>query len=167
MKKKLTEEVRLLIRSAVYLWINPFFFLSYWEPSHIHIGCAKDSGYIRFSFKYALAYLLRGARHALHDILLLRTSAIRRRLYLGRRLDSHQNEFALLATYRGGSLIYFQDKLTPFLSQFYDVHFFIRLLSLSRFVQNLKSCLCAAPRQPIPDCHCHLFSGSVLRSDCR
>ena len=61
-------------------------------------------------FKYALAYLLRGARHALHDILLLRTSAIRRRLYLGRRLDSHQDEFALLATYRGGSLIYFQDK---------------------------------------------------------
>ena len=33
-------------------------------------------------FKYALAYLLRGARHALHDILLLRTSAIRRKLYL-------------------------------------------------------------------------------------
>ena len=63
------------------------------------------------NFKYALAYLLRGARHALHDILLLRTSAIRRRLYLGRRLDSHQDEFALLATYRGGSLIYFQDKL--------------------------------------------------------
>ena len=62
-------------------------------------------------FKYALAYLLRGARHALHDILLLRTSAIRRRLYLGRRLDSHQDEFALLATYRGGSLIYFQDKI--------------------------------------------------------
>ena len=44
-------------------------------------------------FKYALAYLLRGARHALHDILLLRTSAIRRRLHLGRRLDSHQDEF--------------------------------------------------------------------------
>ena len=61
-------------------------------------------------FKYALAYLLRGARHALHDILLLRTSAIRRRLYLGRRLDSHQDEFVLLATYRGGSLISFQDK---------------------------------------------------------
>ena len=48
--------------------------------------------------------------HALHDILLLRTSAIRRRLYLGRRLDSHQDEFVLLATYRGGSLISFQDK---------------------------------------------------------
>ena len=47
--------------------------------------------------------------HALHDILLLRTSAIRRRLYLGRRLDSHQDEFVLLATYRGGSLISFQD----------------------------------------------------------
>ena len=62
-------------------------------------------------FKYALAYLLRGARHALHDILLLRTSAIRRRLYLGRRLDSHQDEFVLLATYRGGSLISFQDKM--------------------------------------------------------
>ena len=63
-------------------------------------------------FKYALAYLLRGARHALHDILLLRTSAIRQRLYLGRRLDSHQDEFVLLATYRGGSLISFQDKTT-------------------------------------------------------
>ena len=62
------------------------------------------------AFKYALAYLLRGARHALHDILLLRTSAIRRRLYLGRRLDSHQDEFVLLATYRGGSLISFQDQ---------------------------------------------------------
>ena len=49
--------------------------------------------------------------HALHDILLLRTSAIRRRLYLGRRLDSHQDEFVLLATYRGGSLISFQDKI--------------------------------------------------------
>ena len=48
--------------------------------------------------------------HALHDILLLRTSAIRQRLYLGRRLDSHQDEFVLLATYRGGSLIYFQDE---------------------------------------------------------
>ena len=58
-----------------------------------------------------MAYLLRGARHALHDILLLRTSAIRRRLYLGRRLDSHQDEFVLLATYRGGSLISFQDKI--------------------------------------------------------
>ncbi len=33
-------------------------------------------------------------------------------VYLGRRLDSHQDEFALLATYRGGSLIYFQDKKT-------------------------------------------------------
>ena len=42
--------------------------------------------------------------------LLLRTSAISRRLYLGRRLDSHQDEFALLATYRGGRLISFQDK---------------------------------------------------------
>ena len=53
----------------------------------------------------------------MHDILLLRTSAIRRRLYLGRRLDSHQDEFALLATYRGGRLIYFQDKTAlPFLN---------------------------------------------------
>ena len=65
---------------------------------------------VKTEFKYALAYLLRGARHALHDILLLRTSAIRRRLYLGRRLDSHQDEFVLLATYRGGSLISFQDE---------------------------------------------------------
>ena len=70
--------------------------------------------FFRFNFKYALAYLLRGARHALHDILLLRTSAIRRRLYLGRRLDSHQDEFVLLATYRGGSLISFQDKKMKF-----------------------------------------------------
>ena len=43
------------------------------------------------TFKYASAYLLRGARHALHDTIHLRTSAIRRRLYLGRRLDSHQD----------------------------------------------------------------------------
>ena len=50
-------------------------------------GAADD---ISEEFKYALAYLLRSARHALHDIILLRTSAIRRRLNLGRRLDSHQ-----------------------------------------------------------------------------
>ena len=43
------------------------------------------------NFKYASAYLLRGARHASHDMIHLRTSAIRRRLYLGRRLDSHQD----------------------------------------------------------------------------
>ena len=48
-------------------------------------------GIVEDPFKYALAYLLRGARHALHDIFLLRTSAIRRRLHLGRRLDSHQD----------------------------------------------------------------------------
>ena len=83
------------------------------------VECTSDQGCLTpvplcgfGKFKYALAYLLRGARHALHDILLLRTSAIRRRLYLGRRLDSHQDEFALLATYRGGSLIYFQGNFT-------------------------------------------------------
>ena len=75
-------------------------------------------------FKYASAYLLRGARHALHDTIHLRTSAIRRRLYLGRRLDSHQNEFALLATYRGGSLIFFQDKsINPSHSHFVSNQF--------------------------------------------
>ena len=58
-------------------------------------------------FKYALAYLPRCGR--MRSILPLTTPAIRRRLYLGRRLDSHQDKFVLLTTYRGGSLIYFQD----------------------------------------------------------
>ena len=50
------------------------------------------------SFKYALAYLLRGARHALHDILLLRTSAIRQRHHLRWRWSNSMQILADIAT---------------------------------------------------------------------
>ena len=55
------------------------------------------------SFKNASAFLLRDARHAMHDILLLRISAILPEAISDRELTPTTDTDLLLATYRGGS----------------------------------------------------------------
>ena len=54
-------------------------------------------------FKNAPAFLLRDARHAMHDILLLRISAILPEAISDGGLTSTTDTDLLLATYRGGS----------------------------------------------------------------
>ena len=55
------------------------------------------------TFKNASAFLLRGARHAMHDILLLRISAILPEAISDGGLTPTTDTDLLLATYRGGS----------------------------------------------------------------
>ena len=55
------------------------------------------------SFKNASAFLLRDARHAMHDILLLRISAILPEAISDGGLTPTTDTDLLLATYRGGS----------------------------------------------------------------
>ena len=54
-------------------------------------------------FKNASAFLLRDARHAMHDILLLRISAILPEAISDGGLTPTTDTDLLLATYRGGS----------------------------------------------------------------
>ena len=54
-------------------------------------------------FKNASAFLLRDARHAMHDILLLRISAILPEAISDGGIDSPTGTDLLLATYKGGS----------------------------------------------------------------
>ena len=54
-------------------------------------------------FKNASAFLLRDARHAMHDILLLRISAILPEAISDGGLTTTTDTDLLLATYRGGS----------------------------------------------------------------
>ena len=56
-----------------------------------------------FLFKNASAFLLRDARHAMHDILLLRISAILPEAISDGGLTPTTDTDLLLATYRGGS----------------------------------------------------------------
>ena len=56
-----------------------------------------------FYFKNASAFLLRDARHAMHDILLLRISAILPEAISDGGLTPTTDTDLLLATYRGGS----------------------------------------------------------------
>ena len=55
------------------------------------------------TFKNASAFLLRDARHAMHDILLLRISAILPEAISDGGLTPTTDTDLLLATYRGGS----------------------------------------------------------------
>ena len=61
------------------------------------------SGRLPFTFKNASAFLLRDARHAMHDILLLRISAILPEAISDGGLTPTTDTDLLLATYRGGS----------------------------------------------------------------
>ena len=56
-----------------------------------------------YQFKNAPAFLLRDARHAMHDILLLRISAILPEAISDGRSTPPTDTDLLLATYRGGS----------------------------------------------------------------
>ncbi len=58
---------------------------------------------IKNRFKNASAFLLRDARHAMHDILLLRISAILPEAISDGGLTPTTDTDLLLATYRGGS----------------------------------------------------------------
>ena len=61
------------------------------------------SGRLPFTFKNASAFLLRDARHAKHDIFLLRISAILPEAISDGGLTPTIDTDLLLATYRGGS----------------------------------------------------------------
>ena len=59
--------------------------------------------WLKSNFKNASAFLLRDARHAMHDILLLRISAILPEAISDGGLTPTTDTDLLLATYRGGS----------------------------------------------------------------
>ena len=63
----------------------------------------KSYAKIKRCFKNAEAFLLRDARHAMHDILLLRISAILPEAISDGGLTPTTDTDLLLATYRGGS----------------------------------------------------------------
>ena len=62
-----------------------------------------ECNYQNQKFKNASAFLLRDARHAMHDILLLRISAILPEAISDGGLTPTTDTDLLLATYRGGS----------------------------------------------------------------
>ena len=59
--------------------------------------------WLKSNFKNASAFLLREARHAMHDILLLRISAILQEAISDGGLTPTTDTDLLLSTYRGGS----------------------------------------------------------------
>ena len=74
---------------------------SFWRVAEIaQRGCKFNK---RDIFKNAFAFLLRDARHATHDILLLRISAILPEAISDGGLTPTTDTDLLLATYRGGS----------------------------------------------------------------
>ena len=79
-----------------------------------------ECNYQNQKFKNASAFLLRDARHAMHDILLLRISAILPEAISDGGLTPTTDTDLLLATYRGGS------HLTSDIQYFYNMCYCIR-----------------------------------------
>ena len=69
----------------------------------VNLFLFKVNNCFRIKFKNASAFLLRDARHAMHDILLLRISAILPEAISDGGLTPTTDTDLLLATYRGGS----------------------------------------------------------------
>ena len=78
-------------------------FYGRWSPSFVLHHACFPAMCIADEFKNACAFLLRDARHAMHDILLLRISAILPEAISDGGLTPTTDTDLLLATYRDGS----------------------------------------------------------------